>query len=128
MKLSLLCYALLFAVTAAHGNPVIMQATLIGETVSVRMAKDVARVTAVYQFGDGVASAAKRVYFPIFAAESADPIAVLRRSGLELEFNGEPAGEAVPCEPPHAIEGLPRDVRVCWFAADIDELHAAARD
>lgn len=129
-------YWILFSIglMSALGNPVWAnpvsvppsRATLVGETVSVRLLADRAAVTAVYHFSGSQSTVRKRVYFPLFAAKAADPIAVLSGSSLELQVDDKIVGIAEPCEAPFQFSDMPQDADVYWFVAELEPLIAEA--
>jgi hypothetical protein len=126
MKTLAILLGLVVGTFSLKANAYVPNAKLAGESVSVRVLKDEARVTAVFEFEDLITRDAKKVYFPIFAADGADPGKILARAGFELEIRGKKLGTAFPCEAPEKFRKKTSDPRVYWFVADIDDLVEAA--
>jgi len=114
--------AFLLLATAASGNLYVPKAKLAGETVYVRLAKEAAIVSAVFEFEDWFTRDAKIVYFPIYANETDDPIQVLARAEFALDVGGTKLGVATPCEAPERFKKMPANPRVCWYSVNLDHV------
>jgi hypothetical protein len=122
MRTHALLFALVISALPANANLYVPRAKLAGETVRVRLQKDSAEVTAVFEFAEWFTRDAKVLYFPIFSADVVDPIQLLARSGFELEIEGQKIGMAAPCAPPARFKLIPGSPRIYWFSADLEEL------
>ena len=107
---------------STSANVYIPKAKLAGETVFVHITKEAAVVTAVFEFDDWITLDAKVVYFPIFTNASDDPIQILAHADFALEVDGKKLGVAAPCETPTRFGKLPKNPRISWYAANLDEL------
>lgn len=121
-------FALVFVVLlgglgpVARANFYVPRARLIGETVHVRLLKDVAEVTAVFEFEGWETSDDKILYLPLFAGPTVSPTRLLGDAGLQLTFNGQNAGQAAPCPAPERLRAAAPGRRVLWFAVHVDDL------
>lgn len=122
MKPLALLIGLSVMATSAVANVYVPNAKLAGESVLVRVGKEEASVTAVFEFEDWITRDTKWVYFPIFASDSSDPVKVLARARLELEIEGKKLDVALPCEAPERFRKRTSDPRACWFRTKIDDL------
>jgi hypothetical protein len=118
-----LCFIFVLAcVTSTRANFYIPKAKLSGETVYVRLVKDTAAVTAIFEFDEWETRDDKLIYFPMFATGSEDPVKVLARADFELEIGGKKIGIATPCAPPRKFRDIPSGPKILWFAANLDLL------
>jgi len=124
MKIHQILFGVLLVSASARGNVYWPKAKLAGEIVQVHMLNDVARVTAIFEFEEQVTADAKIIYFPIFALDNDGPVQVLTNAEFELDANDKTQGIATPCPTPERFRKIKFTPRVCWFAADIDELTA----
>ena len=122
MKVVAVLVYLAAAVFHAKANLYLPHAKLAGESVHVRLLKETAEVTAVFEFDEWITRDAKVLYFPIFSADAIDPLKLLARTGLTLEIQGRKIGIPAPCAPPDKFKKLSGSPRVCWFAANLEEL------
>lgn len=122
MKLFHLTFALILFAASARGNLYIPNAKLAGETVHVRLMKNAAVVTAVFEFEEFLTRDAKIVYFPIFSENAHNPVEVLANSEFELAVGDKKQAIATPCPPPEGLGNIPNRPRVFWFSANIDDL------
>jgi hypothetical protein len=113
---------ILLVATSARANLYVPKAKLAGETVYVRLTKDDAVVNAAFEFEQWDTIDDKIIYFPIFASETENPIGVLSRAGFELEIAGKKIGIATPSTAPRKFDRPVKGVKVCWFAANLDDL------
>lgn len=108
--------------SSGKANVFIPRAKLAGETVQVRLSEGTAAVTAIFDFEELWTRDEKVIYFPIFSADSDDPIRVLAETKFELEIDRKNAGVALPCEAPRAFAKAPSGTRVCWFVVNLDKV------
>jgi hypothetical protein len=113
---------------SAMANIYVPKATLVGESVHVRLSNDVGRVTAVFQFEDWYTRDGNVAYFPVFGDVNATPVQILASSGLEFELDGKRLSIAEPCEAPARFRQLARDPRIHWFSADLDSVFSDDAD
>lgn len=109
----------LWIMCSALANGYVPKLHMVGETVAVKILKDVAEVSCIFEYDDPSAKGADLVYFPIFSDGTETALECLAASAVSVQIGGEEVKEILPCDRPADISASAYQGRVYWYTAKL---------